>query len=34
VSFRTVRSIKEQNSPLSTLARFTVEAGKPGVLMA
>ena len=34
VSFRTVRSIKEQTSPISTLARFTVEAGKPGVIAA
>jgi alkaline phosphatase D len=34
VSFRTVRSIKEQNSPISTLARFTVEAGKPGAIVA
>ena len=31
VSFRTVGSVKEQNSPVSTHARFTVEAGKPGV---
>jgi alkaline phosphatase D len=34
VSFRSVRSIKEQNSPISTLARFTVEAGKPGAVAA
>jgi alkaline phosphatase D len=34
VSFRTVRSVKEQNSPISTLARFAVEAGKPGVVVA
>jgi len=32
VAFRTVRSIKEQNSPISTLARFAVEAGRPGVI--
>jgi alkaline phosphatase D len=31
VSFRTVDSIKQPSSPLSTLASFTVEAGKPGV---
>jgi hypothetical protein len=28
-----VRSIKEQKSPISTLARFTVEAGKPGAVI-
>jgi alkaline phosphatase D len=30
VSFRTVKSVKEQNSPVSTLQRFVVEAGQPG----
>ncbi len=34
VSFRTVQSIKQQSSPISTIARFTVEAGKPGVIVA
>ena len=34
VVFRTVRSIKEQKSQISTLARFTVEAGKPGAVLA
>jgi alkaline phosphatase D len=34
VSFRTVQSIKQQSSPIGTLARFTVEAGKPGVQTA
>lgn len=34
VSFRTVRSVKEQNSPVSTHARFVVEAGKPGAQSA
>jgi alkaline phosphatase D len=33
VAFRTIRSVKEQNSPIGTLARFTVEAGKPGVVL-
>ena len=32
VSFRTVRSVKEPDSPVQTLARFAVEAGKPGVV--
>jgi alkaline phosphatase D len=32
VSFRTVGSIRQQSSPISTLAQFTVEAGKPGVI--
>lgn len=31
MTFRTVGSIKVPSSPLSTLARFAVEAGKPGV---
>jgi alkaline phosphatase D len=34
VLFRTVQSIKEQSSPISTMAKFTVEAGKPGVVTA
>ena len=34
VSFRTVRSVKKQNSPISTHARFVVEAGKPGAHQA
>jgi alkaline phosphatase D len=34
VAFRTVHSIKKQHSPIDTLARFTVEAGKPGVVPA
>lgn len=34
VTFRAVRSVKEQNSPISTLARFAVEAGRPGVQAA
>jgi alkaline phosphatase D len=34
VSFRTLRNVKEQNSPISTLSRFAVEAGKPGVQKA
>jgi alkaline phosphatase D len=34
VSFRTVQSIKEQRSPIGTLARFTVEAGQPGAKSA
>ncbi len=31
VTFRTVDSVREKSSPISTLARFNVEAGKPGV---
>lgn len=31
VAFRTVRSVKERESPVSTLARFAVESGRPGV---
>lgn len=34
VSFRTVANVKERNSPISTLARFAVEAGRPGVQSA
>lgn len=34
VSFRTVRSVKEQDSPITTHARFIVEAGKPGAQLA
>jgi len=34
VSFRTVKSIKDVNSSISTLARFAVEAGKPGAVPA
>jgi alkaline phosphatase D len=34
VTFRTVRTVKEQNSPISTLARFAVEAGRPGAQSA
>jgi hypothetical protein len=34
VSFRTVGSVKQQNSPVSTHARFVVEAGKPGARQA
>ena len=34
VSFRTVGSVKQQNSPVSTHARFVVEAGKPGLHQA
>jgi alkaline phosphatase D len=34
ISFRTVKNVKEQNSPVSTHARFVVEAGKPGVRQA
>ncbi len=34
VTFRTVRTVKEKDSPLSTLARFVVEAGRPGVQKA
>jgi alkaline phosphatase D len=30
VSFRTVRSVKEQNSPVTTRVSFVVEAGQPG----
>ncbi len=30
VSFRTVRTVKEQHSPIATHARFAVEAGQPG----
>jgi alkaline phosphatase D len=31
VSFRTVKSVKEQNSPVATRESFVVEAGQPGV---
>ncbi len=31
VAFRTVQSVKDVNSPISTLARFAVEPGRPGV---
>jgi alkaline phosphatase D len=31
MTFRTVGTVKEPTSPISTLARFAVEAGKPGV---
>jgi alkaline phosphatase D len=31
ISFRTVKSVKQQNSPVDTHARFVVEAGQPGV---
>ena len=31
VSFRTVKSVKERQSPVATSARFVVEAGQPGV---
>ena len=31
VSFRTVKSVKEQNSPVETRVSFVVEAGQPGV---
>ncbi len=31
VSFRTVKSVKEQNSPVTTRIGFVVEAGQPGV---
>jgi alkaline phosphatase D len=34
VSFRTVKAVMEQNSPVVTQARFVVEAGKPGVQKA
>ena len=34
VSFRTVGTVKEKTSPISTHARFTVEAGRPGVVPA
>ena len=34
VAFRAVRSVKEMNSPLSTLTRFAVELGRPGVQRA
>ncbi len=30
VSFRTVRTVKEQRSPIATHVRFAVEAGQPG----
>ena len=34
VAFRTVQSVKEVNSNISTLTRFTVEPGRPGVQRA
>jgi alkaline phosphatase D len=34
VAFRTVRSVKEMESPIATLARFAVEPGRPGVQRA
>ncbi len=34
VTFRTVRSVKEQSSPIGDLARFRVEPGKPGAVSA
>ena len=34
VSFRTVRSVKEPDSSVQTLARFAVEVGRPGVQQA
>ena len=30
ISFRAVKSVKEKNSPISTLQQFVVEAGQPG----
>jgi alkaline phosphatase D len=32
VAFRTVGTVKKKDSPISTLARFAVEAGKPGAV--
>jgi len=34
VAFRTVRSVKERESPIGTLTRFAVESGRPGVQRA
>ena len=34
ISFRAVKNVKEQNSPLHELKRFVVEAGQPGVKAA
>ncbi|CAN5366123.1 alkaline phosphatase D family protein [soil metagenome] len=34
VAFRTVHSVKEANSTMSTLTRFAVESGRPGVQRA